>query len=665
MAKLNIGHRLNLLHQSLIAILFSVGFLCLSLFMSVHAQINIQEFVVPTSNVTPSGITYGPDGNIWFTEFDGNKIGKITPQGVITEYTVPTANSKPVDIMVGPDNNLWFLEWSSHKVARMTTSGVITEYTVPVNTHLESITLGPDGNLWFTGSFDATIVGKITLDGTITTFAAPSGSSPHGITTGPDSNIWFTEAGTNKIAKMNPSNGNITEYNIPTPNSVPFDIKVGPDGNLWFAEWKKPNIGRITTSGVITEFPIPSGLGALFMTLGNDGTFWFTDADGNKIGNVTMSGSITTYPVPTSNSFPHSITTDSSGNVWFTEWYGNKIGLISLNQPPTVDAGGPYTVDEGGSVNVTATGNDPENGPLTFAWDLDNNGSFETSGQTVTFSAASLDGFTTKTINVQVTDNGNLTATDEATINVVNVSPTVGTITAPTDPVLVNTQINTNVSFTDPGIPDTHTAVWDWGDISTSTGTVDEQNHNITGNHSYATPGVYEIKVTVTDDDSGSDDSIYQYVVVYDNSASGGFVTGAGTIDSPDGAYVPNTSLTGIAKFGFVSKYQPGANTPTGNTQFKFQAADFTFTSTTYQWLVVAGAQAKFKGAGTVNGSGSYGFQLFATDGAINGGGGVDKFRIKIWDKNNNDTVVYDNNIGASDNVSPTTELTGGNIIIH
>ena len=343
-----------------------------------------------------------------------------------------------------------------------------------------------------------------------------------------------------------------------------------------------------------------------------------------------------------------------------------KATITVVNQePPTVDAGGPYTVNEGGSVSVTATGNDPENGSLTYAWDLDGNGSFETPGQTVTFSAVGLDGPTTKNVTVQVTDNDNLTATDDVSVNVVNVSPTVGTITAPTDPALINTQINTSVSFSDPGTPDTHTAVWDWGDNLTSSGSVDEQNDTVTGSHSYTTPGVYEIKVTVTDDDSGSGESIYQYIVIYDNSASGGFVTGAGTINSPLGAYILNTSLTGIARFGFVSKYQPGANAPNGNTQFKFQAADFTFTSTDYQWLVVAGAQAKFKGSGTVNGNGNYGFQLFATDGAINGGGGVDKFRIKIWDINNNDTVVYDNNIGAGDNANPTTELTGGNIVIH
>lgn len=144
-----------------------------------------------------------------------------------------------------------------------------------------------------------------------------------------------------------------------------------------------------------------------------------------------------------------------------------------------------------------------------------------------------------------------------------------------------------------------------------------------------------------------------------------GDVNYGGVIDSPAGAYTANPLLTGIARFGFVSKYQPGATIPTGETQFRFQVAQFAFQSLNYDWLVVSGPQAKFKGTGTVNGSGNYDFLLSATDGDINGGGGVDKFRIKILDKDNNDTIFYDNNLGAFDNANPTTTITGGNIIIH
>jgi len=94
------------------------------------------------------------------------------------------------------------------------------------------------------------------------------------------------------------------------------------------------------------------------------------------------------------------------------------------NEPPTVSAGGPYTVDEGGSVQLTATANDPESGPLSYAWDLDNDGTYESAGATATFSAASLDGPSSHTVGVQVTDDGDLTATAAATLTVGNVPPT-------------------------------------------------------------------------------------------------------------------------------------------------------------------------------------------------------------------------------------------------
>ena len=141
-------------------------------------------------------------------------------------------------------------------------------------------------------------------------------------------------------------------------------------------------------------------------------------------------------------------------------------------------------------------------------------------------------------------------------------------------------------------------------------------------------------------------------------------MTGGGWIMSPAGAYTVNPAMTGKANFGFVSKYQKGANVPKGETQFVFKSANLDFQSTSYEWLVVAGARAQFKGVGTINGSGSYGFLLTAIDGALISGGGPDKFRIMIWDKES-DQIIYDNLIGAADTADPSTAIGGGSIVIH
>lgn len=264
-----------------------------------------------------------------------------------------------------------------------------------------------------------------------------------------------------------------------------------------------------------------------------------------------------------------------------------------------------------------------------------------------------------QTVTIWADDGNGGTSSVNFVLTVNNVAPSVGAIAIDLPVVAVNTEITASASFTDPGTLDTHTAVWDWGDLSTSAGTVAETNGSgtVSGSHIYSGAGIYTVTLTVTDKDGGSNTSIYEYVVVYDPSA--GFVTGGGWIWSPAGAYTEDLTLEGKANFGFVAKYKKGANVPDGNTEFQFKAGDLNFHSTWYQWLVVAGAKATFKGEGTINGMGNYGFMLSAIDGTL------DKFRIKIWNKTD-DLVVYDNLVGGGgDAADPTTALGGGSIIVH
>ena len=95
----------------------------------------------------------------------------------------------------------------------------------------------------------------------------------------------------------------------------------------------------------------------------------------------------------------------------------------NLAAPPTVNAGGPYTAPEGGSVVVTATGTEPDGGALTYAWDLDDNGTFETAGRSATFSAAGLDGPAARTIHVRATNAAGLSGAAAVTVTVDNVAP--------------------------------------------------------------------------------------------------------------------------------------------------------------------------------------------------------------------------------------------------
>ena len=367
----------------------------------------------------------------------------------------------------------------------------------------------------------------------------------------------------------------------------------------------------------------------------------------DALGSVYVAGSTFSSNFPTVNPM-------QSALIGAFDAFVAKIGI-----PPTVSAGGPYTVAEGGSIPVTAIGDST----LTFVWDLDEDGVFETPGQSATFSAAGLDGPDSRPIRVRATNSVPLATVAETTVEVLNVAPTVGPITAPIDPVTVNTPVAAQASFSDPGLPDTHTAIWDWGDGTTSVGLVAEMNGMGTTSdlHTYTGPGLYTVKATVTDDDGGVGESVFEFIVVYDPDA--GFVTGGGWIESPAGAYTPASSLTGKATFGFVAKYPHGAATPRGQTEFHFQAAGLKFHSASYQWLVVAGSKVQFSGSGAINNDGDYGFLLTASDGESDGTG-VDRFRFKIWDKVTG-AVIYDNQMGAPDDADAVQGLTGGSLVIH
>jgi hypothetical protein len=178
---------------------------------------------------------------------------------------------------------------------------------------------------------------------------------------------------------------------------------------------------------------------------------------------------------------------------------------------------------------------------------------------------------------------------------------------------------------------------------------------------------VYAVKLIVNDGCGGSGETttvsgVDALVVIYDPSA--GFVTGGGWFNSPIGAYAYDPLLMGKANFGFVSKYRKGATTPTGETEFNFKVANLNFHSTNYDWLVISGARAQYKGTGVINGTGSYGFMLTAVDGQLSGGGGLDKFRMKIWDLGTG-SVIYDNQMGEDTSAALNTSLGGGAIVIH
>lgn len=214
----------------------------------------------------------------------------------------------------------------------------------------------------------------------VTEFPVPtSGSWPDGITTGSDGALWFTETFSGKVGRIT-TDGVITEYPV---SPGPAGITAGPDGALWFAEFVG-KIGRITTNGQLTEYPVlTASSGPTGIVTGPDGNIWFTEASANQttnaIGQITMSGMVTEYPVPTPHSAPEWITAGPDGALWFTELNGNKIGRIATNGTITE-----YTVPTTTQLSGIVSGPD---GALWFAENVGKLGRITTTGAVTEYPA--------------------------------------------------------------------------------------------------------------------------------------------------------------------------------------------------------------------------------------------------------------------------------------
>ena len=310
----------------------------------------------------------------------------------------------------------------------------------------------------------------------------------------------------------------------------------------------------------------------------------------------------------------------------------NRIPVAAIAEP----AGG-YRLNEGSSVVLQGSGSDADGDALTYEWSP----ATELDDRTLATPRFSPRDEGTRTYTLVVRDGELSSAPVSTTVRVDNVAPLL-TLTTPAEGTLyrVGSAVSIRGAFTDPGVDDVHTCAVDWDDGAAPTaGAVTEASGagSCAATRTFTAAGVYTLLMNVADGDAGSA-SASTMVVVYDPRA--GFVVGAGQISSPPGAFGPNPSAAGPVTFNFTARYIGLGSTPIGAVGALLPGGHFA--STSLQWLVVTGFKSQLRGVGQINGLGSYGFVLTAYDGQQPGGGGIDRLRLKIWNRISG-ALVYDN----------------------
>jgi virginiamycin B lyase len=264
----------------------------------------IREFALPAPARGPAEIALGPDGALWFTEFFGNRIGRLTPSGALQEFPVPTRGSQPVGIAAGRDRAVWFSEFRGNAVGRVDPRGAIAEFRLGASArHPQGLSVAPDGAVWFTEANGDKQIGRMRSDGTVTEFRTRANHFANRIALGPDGTAWFTVTAFGAIGSVSP---NGTVATAPGNWTMPEAIAVGPDRAVWFTAGIGSDavVVRFAPTGGATSFPYPAGPSVTHLPFehglavepdwsgaiarGSDGAFWFTEPDNDAIGRIVV-----------------------------------------------------------------------------------------------------------------------------------------------------------------------------------------------------------------------------------------------------------------------------------------------------------------------------------------------------------------------------------------
>lgn len=248
-----------------------------------------------------------------------------------TVYPIPANASS---IVTGPDGALWFIEGGVTKLGRITTAGVVTEFPLPCTPGCfyaqNNLIVGPDGAFWYTAVQQ---IGRVTVNGVATVYSIKA--TGEWMTTGSDGALWFTETtqsgGPSWVGRITTS-GSLTEYPLPGAPLPIGGITSGPDGALWFIDFQNNSIGRMSTAGTLTEYPVTNlfeGVYSPNIVTGPDGALWFSG--GQFVGRITTAGVVTEYA--TGGPVPYVITNGPDGALWFTmnTTNQNQIGRITTS----------------------------------------------------------------------------------------------------------------------------------------------------------------------------------------------------------------------------------------------------------------------------------------------------------------------------------------------
>jgi virginiamycin B lyase len=241
----------------------------------------VKVYQATTSFDNGCSISEGADGNVWFTDGDNDRIGRMTPQGEVTFFAL-NHDASPRNLALGHDGALWFAENGADEIGRITTAGQVTTYKVGTSPVM-TIIAGPDENLWY--SEENGTIYKMSTSGKSTRvrniYRLGGGlTSAYG-------NIWYYDTLNIQLDEMSKQGAILKKYSIPD-YCLPFSVASGPKNSLWYVDPGNDCFARMTLSGKLSIVPTYSQqynpLLNVTLVVGPNGDLWFNQTGSRGLG---------------------------------------------------------------------------------------------------------------------------------------------------------------------------------------------------------------------------------------------------------------------------------------------------------------------------------------------------------------------------------------------
>ena len=254
--------------------------------------------------------------------------------GKISEWPVPTPKFAR-DPAPGPDGNIYITVMQGDRIARFDTKTQrFNEWNLTAGAHPHGLLVDKEGRVWYTGNGNGTIGELDPSTGKVTEHRTPSGGSPHTLVIDDVGAIWFTNQ-SGSVGRLDRTSGKITEYKM---SGGPYGLALDKQGNVWVCRMSADRMGIVDSkTGKLSEFYMGPGSRPRRVAAAPDGTLWVTLYGNGKIAHVDPAAVkiIKEYEMPAgTNGGPYAVTVDGAGRVYANEIETDTVAMLDPKTGP-------------------------------------------------------------------------------------------------------------------------------------------------------------------------------------------------------------------------------------------------------------------------------------------------------------------------------------------